>query len=160
MPKDLPVPRHASSPPRCTRSSSPRCCREHPIIPAPGTNVARRSPSASTTASSWPIGVRSSVATARRLDRRARPCVRDWRRMRLLPREQDRLLLFLAAELARRRRGRGLRLNQAEAVALIADTVCEAARDGRSYDEAEAAGYAALGMGDVLDGAAGLVGRV
>jgi urease subunit gamma/beta len=80
--------------------------------------------------------------------------------MRLLPREQDRLLLFLAAELARRRRERGLRLNQAEATALIADTVCEAARDGRSYDEAEAAGYAALGMGDVLDGAAGLVGRV
>ena len=61
--------------------------------------------------------------------------------MRLLPREQDRLLLFLAAELARRRRGRGLALNQAEAVALIADEVCEAARDGRSYAEAEAAGY-------------------
>jgi urease subunit gamma/beta len=80
--------------------------------------------------------------------------------MRLLPREQDRLLLFLAAELARRRRERGLRLNQAEAAALIADTVCEAARDGRSYEEAEAAGYAALGIGDVLDGAAELVGRV
>jgi urease subunit gamma/beta len=80
--------------------------------------------------------------------------------MRLLPREQDRLLLFLAAELARRRRERGLRLNQAEAAALIADTVCEAARDGRSYEEAEAAGYAALGIGDVLDGTAELVGRV
>jgi urease subunit gamma/beta len=50
--------------------------------------------------------------------------------MRLLPREQERLLLFLAAELARKRRARGLRLNQAEAVALIADEVCEAARDG------------------------------
>jgi urease subunit gamma/beta len=80
--------------------------------------------------------------------------------MRLLPREQDRLLLFLAAELARKRRGRGLRLNQAEAVALIADEVCEAARDGRSYAEAEVAGYRALGPGDVADGVAELVRRV
>jgi len=80
--------------------------------------------------------------------------------MRLLPREQDRLLLFLAAELARKRRGRGLALNQAEAVALIADEVCEAARDGRSYAEAEAAGYRLLGPGDVADGVAALVRRV
>ncbi len=80
--------------------------------------------------------------------------------MRLLPREQDRLLLFLAAELARRRRGRGLALNQAEAVALIADEVCEAARDGRAYAEAEAAGYRVLGPGDVAEGVAPLVRRV
>jgi urease subunit gamma/beta len=80
--------------------------------------------------------------------------------MRLLPREQDRLLLFLAAELARRRRGRGLRLNQAEAVALIADELCEAARDGRSYAEAEAAGYALLRPADVADGVAELVRRI
>src|SRR5918995_4529521 len=80
--------------------------------------------------------------------------------MRLLPREQDRLLLFLGAELARKRRARGLRLNQAEAVALIADEVCEAARDGRSYAEAEAVGYRAVAPGDVLDGVAALVRRV
>jgi urease subunit gamma/beta len=80
--------------------------------------------------------------------------------MRLLPREQDRLLLFLAAELARRRRARGLRLTQAEAVALIADEVCEAARDGRAYAEAEAVGYATLGPDDVADGVAELVRRV
>jgi len=80
--------------------------------------------------------------------------------MRLLPREQERLLLFLAAELARRRRARGLRLGQAEAAALVADEVCEAARDGRSYAEAEARGYAALGPDDVLDGVAALVPRV
>ncbi len=80
--------------------------------------------------------------------------------MRLLPREQDRLLLFLAAELARKRRARGLRLNQAEAVALIADEVCEAARDGRSYAEAEAVGYAVLGPGDVADEVVELVRRV
>ena len=61
------------------------------------------------------------------------------------PAEQDRLLLFLAAELARKRRGRGLKLTQAEATALIADEVCEAARDGRSYAEVEAVGYTVLG---------------
>jgi urease subunit gamma/beta len=80
--------------------------------------------------------------------------------MRLLPREQDRLLLFLAAELARKRRARGLRLNQAEAIAVIADEVCEAARDGRSYAEAEAVGYRALSVADVADGVAALVRRV
>jgi urease subunit gamma/beta len=80
--------------------------------------------------------------------------------MRLLPREQDRLLLFLAAELARKRRARGLRLNQAEAVALIADEVCEAARDGRSYAEAEAVGYGVLTPADVGDGVPDLVRRI
>jgi urease subunit gamma/beta len=80
--------------------------------------------------------------------------------MRLLPREQERLLLFLAAELARKRRARGLALNQAEAAAIIADTVCEAARDGVTYAQAEAAGYAALGESDVLDGVAALVTHV
>ena len=62
--------------------------------------------------------------------------------MRLTPREVERLLLFQAAELARRRRGRGLRLNQAEATAVIADEVCEAARDGLGYDDVAARGYA------------------
>jgi urease subunit gamma/beta len=80
--------------------------------------------------------------------------------MRLLPREEDRLLLFLAAELARRRRDRGLRLTQAEAAALVADEVCEAARDGCSYAEAVARGYAVVGAGDVLDGVADLLPRV
>ena len=45
--------------------------------------------------------------------------------MRLTPTERDRLLIFSAAELARARRARGLRLNVPEAIALIADTVCE-----------------------------------
>jgi urease subunit gamma/beta len=80
--------------------------------------------------------------------------------MRLLPAEQERLLLFLAAELARSRRARGLRLNQAEATAIVADAVCEAARDGASYDAAAAAGRAALGEADVLDGVRALVPRV
>jgi urease gamma subunit len=51
--------------------------------------------------------------------------------MHLSPKEQDRLLLFLAAELARRRKARGLRLNYPEATALIADEICEGARDGK-----------------------------
>jgi urease subunit gamma/beta len=80
--------------------------------------------------------------------------------MRLLPAEQERLLLFLAAELARSRRARGLRLNQAEAAAIVADTVCEAARDGLSYAAAEAAGRVALSEADVLDGVRALVPRV
>jgi urease subunit gamma/beta len=57
--------------------------------------------------------------------------------MRLLPSEQERLDLFLAAELARRRRGRGLRLSQAEAAALIADETMELARDGLAYAEVD-----------------------
>ncbi len=80
--------------------------------------------------------------------------------MRLLPREEDRLLLFLAAELARRRRERGLRLSQAEASALIADAVCEAARDGLDHADVVARGYAALSPADVLDGVAELLPRV
>ena len=80
--------------------------------------------------------------------------------MRLTPKEQERLTVFLAAELARRRRARGLRLNHPEAVALIADEVLEKARDGASYGEAVAHGYSVLGPGDVLDGVAALAGRV
>lgn len=77
--------------------------------------------------------------------------------MRLLPRERDRLLIFLAAELARRRRERGLPLNQSEASALIADAVLEAARDGLDYAAVERVGYAAVAESEVLDGVAELV---
>lgn len=80
--------------------------------------------------------------------------------MRLLPREQNRLLVFLAAELARRRRARGLLLAQAEAVALISDEVMEAARDGLSYADVEQRGYDVLEPADVLEGVARLVTRV
>ena len=64
--------------------------------------------------------------------------------MRLLPREQNRLQVFAAAELARRRRARGLLLSQAEAVALISDEVMEAARDGLDYAAVEQRGYEIL----------------
>jgi urease subunit gamma/beta len=80
--------------------------------------------------------------------------------VRLLPSETDRLALFLAGELARRRRARGLRLSQAEAVALIADETVELARDGLAYAEVERRAYGLLGPGDVQDGVAELVDRV
>jgi urease subunit gamma/beta len=80
--------------------------------------------------------------------------------VQLTPSERDRLLLFTAAELARARRARGLRLNLPEATALVADAVCEAARDGRRHSEALAAGRAVLGPGDVLPGVADILTEV
>jgi urease subunit gamma/beta len=80
--------------------------------------------------------------------------------VRLTPSERDRLLLFTAAELARARRGRGLKLNVPEATALIADTVCEAARDGARLADAMAAGKGVLGPDDVLPGVAEIVTEV
>ncbi|MFH9226031.1 urease subunit gamma [Streptomyces lydicus] len=80
--------------------------------------------------------------------------------MRLTPTERDRLLLFGAAELARTRRARGLRLNVPEATALIADTVCEAARDGRRLAQAIEAARSVLGPDDVLPGVADVVTEV
>lgn len=68
--------------------------------------------------------------------------------------------MFLAAELARRRRERGLRLSQAEAVAIITDEVMEAARDGLDYAAVELRGYEMLGPEDVLEGVPRLVARV
>ena len=80
--------------------------------------------------------------------------------MRLTPTERDRLLLFNAAELARARRARGLRLNVPEATALIADTVCEAARDGLRLAEAIERARSVLGPDDVLPGVADVVTEV
>ena len=80
--------------------------------------------------------------------------------MRLTPTDRDRLLIFTAAELARARRARGLQLNVPEATALIADTVCEAARDGARLMEAAAAGAAVLSADEVLPGVADIVREV
>jgi urease subunit gamma/beta len=80
--------------------------------------------------------------------------------MRLTPTERDRLLVFTAAELARSRRARGLRLNVPEATALIADTVCEAARDGARLLEAASAGASVLTPDDVLPGVVDIVTEV
>ena len=70
--------------------------------------------------------------------------------MRLIPWEEERLLIFTAAELARRHRAAGLRLNHPEAVALICDAMLEAARGGASYEEVEAAGRAAVAPTSVM----------
>ena len=72
--------------------------------------------------------------------------------MHLTPREQDKLLVFMAAEVARRRRGRGLRLNYPEALALITAEVLEGIRDGRSVSELMAFGITVLTRDDVMDG--------
>ncbi|HEX6887262.1 MAG TPA: urease subunit gamma [Candidatus Nanopelagicales bacterium] len=80
--------------------------------------------------------------------------------MHLTPTEVDRLLLRTAAELARARHARGLRLNVPEATAIVADTVAEAARDGRTHAEALAAGLGALGPQDVLPGVADILTHV
>jgi urease subunit gamma len=72
--------------------------------------------------------------------------------MHLTPHEQERLLLSYAAELARRRRARGLRLNYPEAVAIISDHVLEGARDGRTVAELMDTGRGVLTREDVLEG--------
>lgn len=80
--------------------------------------------------------------------------------MHLTPRENERLQLFTAAELARRRRSRGRRLNAPEAVALICDEVLEAAWDGLSMDEVIAVGRSVLTEDDVMEGVPALVPTV
>ena len=72
--------------------------------------------------------------------------------MHLLPREKDKLLLAMAAEVARRRRARGVRLNYPEAIALISDFVVEGARDGRSVAELMRDGATVLGRDEVMEG--------
>ena len=80
--------------------------------------------------------------------------------MRLTAWEEERLLIFSAAELARRHRDAGLPLNHPEAVALICDAVLEAARAGGSYAEAEDAGRTAVSRDELMPGVAELVDEV
>lgn len=80
--------------------------------------------------------------------------------MRLTDWERDRLLIFSAAELARRHLSAGLLLNAPEAVALICDEMLEAARAGATYDETAAAGRDALKPAQVMDGVPALVDEV
>ncbi len=72
--------------------------------------------------------------------------------MRLTERERDKLLVFTAAEVARRRRARGLKLNHPEAVALITAEVLEGIRDGRTVSELMTLGAQVLSRGDVMEG--------
>jgi urease subunit gamma len=72
--------------------------------------------------------------------------------MELTPREKDKLLIFTAALLAERRKGRGLKLNYPEAVALITAAVMEGARDGRTVSDLMGYGTTILKRGDVMEG--------
>jgi urease subunit gamma len=71
--------------------------------------------------------------------------------MQLTPRESEKLLVYVAADLARRRRARGLRLNLPESVALISEAMLEGARDGRPVSEVMALGRQVLARQEVMD---------
>jgi urease subunit gamma len=77
--------------------------------------------------------------------------------MHLTPREKDKLLISMAAIVARRRLERGVRLNHPEAVALISDFVVEGARDGRSVADLMEAGAHVLTRSQVMDGVAEMI---
>ena len=77
--------------------------------------------------------------------------------MQLTPREKDKLLIAMAAMVARRRLERGVKLNHPEAIALITDTVVEGARDGRSVAELMEAGAHVLRADQVMEGIAEMI---
>ena len=80
--------------------------------------------------------------------------------MHLTPREQEKLLIFTAAELARRRRSRGLKLNHPEALAIITAEILEGIRDGRSVSELMEAGLGILRRDDVMEGVPEMIREV
>ena len=80
--------------------------------------------------------------------------------MELTPREKDKLLLFTAALLAERRKGRGLKLNYPEAVAFVSAAILEGARDGMSVAELMSHGTTILRAEDVMDGVVELIPEV
>lgn len=80
--------------------------------------------------------------------------------MHLSPRETEKLLLFLAGELAEKRKARGLKLNYPEAIALISSRLQEAARDGKSVAELMQYGTAILTREDVMDGIAEMIHEI
>jgi len=80
--------------------------------------------------------------------------------MHLTPREKDKLMIAMAAVVARRRLERGVKLNYPEAIALISDHVVEGARDGRSVAELMQDGANVLTRADVMDGIAEMIHEV
>jgi urease subunit gamma len=77
--------------------------------------------------------------------------------MQLTPREKDKLLIAMAAMVARRRLERGVKLNHPEAVALISDFILEGARDGRTVAELMETGAHVIGRAQVMDGIAEMI---
>jgi urease subunit gamma len=80
--------------------------------------------------------------------------------MHLTQREQEKLLIFVAAELARKRQQRGLKLNYPEAVAILTAEIMEAARDGKSVAEIMSSGATLLTRADVIEGVAEMIHEV
>jgi urease subunit gamma len=80
--------------------------------------------------------------------------------MNLSPKEKERLTVFMAAELARRRKERGVKLNHPETVAYISDWACERARDGMSVAEIRREATTLLTREDVMEGVPEMVGMV
>lgn len=77
--------------------------------------------------------------------------------MHLTPREQEKLMIFVAAELARKRQARGLKLNYPEAMAILSAEILEAARDGKSVADIMSSGAMILKRTDVMDGVAEMI---
>ena len=80
--------------------------------------------------------------------------------MKLSPREKDKMLLSLAAIIARNRKDRGVKLNYPEAIALITDFVIEGARDGRKVSEFMESGAHVVTINDCMDGIADMIPEV
>ena len=80
--------------------------------------------------------------------------------MHLTPREQDKLMIFVASELARKRRARGLKLNYPEAMAILSAEILELAREGKSVAEIMTLGASILKHDDVMDGVAEMIHEV
>jgi urease subunit gamma len=78
----------------------------------------------------------------------------------LTPREQEKLMIFTASELAKKRRARGLKLNYPEAMAILSAEVLEAARDGKSVADIMSLGPSILTRADVMDGVAEMIHEV
>ncbi len=77
--------------------------------------------------------------------------------MHLTLREQDRLMIYVAAEVARKRRARGLKLNYPEALAILTAEIMEWARDGKTVTEIMTLGAGVLTAEDVMDGVAAMI---
>jgi urease subunit gamma len=80
--------------------------------------------------------------------------------LHLTPREQEKLMIVVASDLARKRRARGLRLNYPEAMAILSAEIMEAARDGKTVAEIMSLGAAILTRDDVMDGVAEMIHEV